>query len=203
MTRLEFFFEFASTYSYPAAMRIEALATQYGVDVVWTPFLLGPLFHEQQGLRDSPFNVVPEKGRYMWRDMERVCAAEELPFRRPRTFPQNGLLAARCAVSLPQRERSAFARAVYRANFADGRDISDVSELAELAGLSIEDVTTRSEDPDTKQKLRENTERAKAYGIFGAPSFVTADQELFWGNDRIEQALTWACSTAERKTELA
>jgi len=57
-------------------------------------FLLGPIF-SAQGWNDSPFNVYPAKGRYMWRDLERVCAKHGLPLRRPSAFPRNGLLAAR------------------------------------------------------------------------------------------------------------
>ena len=68
---VEFWFEFASTYSYPAAMRIEAVAARDDVTVVWRPFLLGPVF-AAQGWKDSPFNIYPAKGRYMWRDLERV-----------------------------------------------------------------------------------------------------------------------------------
>ena len=73
MPRLEFWFEFASTYSYPAAMRIEKLAHAAGVAVHWNVFLLGPIFREQ-GWKDSPFNIFPAKGKYMWRDLQRTCA---------------------------------------------------------------------------------------------------------------------------------
>jgi 2-hydroxychromene-2-carboxylate isomerase len=79
---MEFWFEFASTYSYPAALRIEALASAAGVAVEWRPFLLGPIFREQ-GWDDSPFNLYPAKGRYMWRDLERVCAQLAIPLQRP------------------------------------------------------------------------------------------------------------------------
>ena len=92
--KLQFWFEFASTYSYPAVMRIDKAAAR-GVEVEWRPFLLGPLFHAQQGLKDSPFNAVPIKGSYMWRDVERICEKHNLPFKRPGRFPQNGLMAAR------------------------------------------------------------------------------------------------------------
>src|SRR4051794_30007865 len=70
MPSAEFWYEFASTYSYPAALRVAALADARGVSLVWRPFLLGPIFFAQ-GWRDSPFNVYPAKGRYMWRDLER------------------------------------------------------------------------------------------------------------------------------------
>jgi 2-hydroxychromene-2-carboxylate isomerase len=90
---LEFWFEFASTYSYPAAMRVEAAARAAGVPLAWRPFLVGPIFRAQ-GWNDSPFNIYPAKGRYMWRDLERICAQLGLPLRRPSAFPRNGLLAA-------------------------------------------------------------------------------------------------------------
>src|SRR6478609_629144 len=124
MPRLDFWYEFASTYSYPAAMRIEALAAPRGVTVRWRPFLLGPLF-AAQGWRDSPFNIYPVKGRYMWRDLERVCDALNLPLKPPDPFPQNSLLAARVAMALPQSLRGSFSRAVYAAQFGQGRTISD------------------------------------------------------------------------------
>ncbi len=95
---IQFWFEFASTYSYPAAMRIEAAAKARGVVVEWRPFLLGPVF-ASQGWQDSPFNIYPTKGKYMVRDLERTCAALDLPFTMPNPFPQNGLLCARIAAA--------------------------------------------------------------------------------------------------------
>src|SRR6201988_3639067 len=94
---LDFWFEFASTYSYPAAMRIAPLAAATGVTVRYRPFLLGPIF-KAQGWDSSPFNVYAAKGRHMWRDLERLCADLALPFRRPELFPQSSLLAARVAL---------------------------------------------------------------------------------------------------------
>src|SRR6187401_1475696 len=99
---IEFFYEFASTYSYPAALTIEALAVETQVAVRYRPFLLGPAF-AAQGLHDSPFNLYPAKGRYMWRDLERICEVQEVPFRRPSQFPRNGLLPARVACTLDRK----------------------------------------------------------------------------------------------------
>jgi 2-hydroxychromene-2-carboxylate isomerase len=127
---VEFWFEFASTYSYPAASRIEAAAAAAGVPLVWRPFLLGPIFG-RQGWNDSPFNIYPAKGRYMWRDLARICERHRLPLRRPSRFPRNGLLPARVALlgsGAPW--GPAFVRAVYRANFAEDREISDPAVVA-------------------------------------------------------------------------
>jgi len=98
---LDFWFDFASTYSYPSAMRIGVLAARSGVRVNFRPFLLGPIF-KAQGWTTSPFNLYPGKGRHMWRDLERICADLGLPFRRPDPFPQNSLLAARVALAWVQ-----------------------------------------------------------------------------------------------------
>jgi 2-hydroxychromene-2-carboxylate isomerase len=191
---LHFWFEFASTYSYLAAWRVEAEARARSVEVRWEPFLLGPIF-AAQGWKDSPFNIYPVKGRYMWRDMERLCAAQGLPLRRPSVFPRNGLLAARVSCAA-QREPwlPGFVRAVYRANFGEDREISApeiVGELLKAQDLAADEWLARAKAPETKQRLREQTERAIALGIFGAPSF-TVGEELFWGGDRLTQALEFA-----------
>jgi 2-hydroxychromene-2-carboxylate isomerase len=192
---LDFWFEFASTYSYPAAMRIAALAKREGVTVRWRPFLLGPIF-KAQGRSTSPFNVHPDKGRYMWRDLQRICDALHLPFVKPEAFPQNTLLAARVAlVGLAQNWGEDFCRAVYSAEFGDGRNIGETQVIADILGALGQDadaVLAQTQSDDGKAALRTQTEEAARLCIFGAPSFVTADGELFWGNDRLEAALDWA-----------
>ena len=193
---IEFWYEFASTYSYPAAMRVERMAEAAGVRVEWKPFLLGPLFHAQQGLTDSPFNVFPVKGQYMWRDLARVCAEEGLPLNHPSQFPRNTLLAARVAVAgLDDGWTADFSRKVYEANFVADQDISSPEVLAPLiaeAGGSPDAVLEAAQSEAVKARLKEHVNMARARGVFGSPSFITADGELFWGNDRLEQALHWA-----------
>jgi 2-hydroxychromene-2-carboxylate isomerase len=191
---IDFWFEFASTYSYLAVSRIEQAAHGAGVVVMWRPFLLGPIF-KAQGWNDSPFNVYPVKGKYMWRDMERLCARYGLPLVRPSQFPRNGLLAAR--VTLAGGDAGwvpAFVRRTYRANFAEDRDIADPTVLGELlrdVGADPTATLAAAGTDDVKERLRLNTDQAQRLGIFGAPSFVVRG-ELFWGNDRLEDALEWA-----------
>jgi 2-hydroxychromene-2-carboxylate isomerase len=193
---LEFWFEFGSTYSYLSAARIEAAAASAGVRVRWEPFLLGPIFAEQ-GWDDSPFNVYPGKGRYMWRDMERLASAQGLPFAKPSRFPRNGVAASRVACVAQATSEPwlpGFVRAVFRANFAEGRAIGDAAEVRSILdalGLPGARIVEMSEAPENRGRLREQTRRAAGLGIFGAPSFV-AGGELFWGNGRLEDALEWA-----------
>jgi 2-hydroxychromene-2-carboxylate isomerase len=190
----EFWYEFASTYSYPAALRVAELADERGVSLVWRPFLLGPIFFAQ-GWRDSPFNVYPAKGRYMWRDLERTCGAMGVPLKRPEPFPQPSLLAARVALALEDPERSDFSRRVFVAEFGEGLPIGDRATLgALLEECGVEPAATfeRAQGHANKARLKAECARATEIGIFGAPCLVTADGEVFWGNDRLEQGLDWA-----------
>ena len=191
---IEFWFDFASTYSYPAAMRIESLAARENIDVVWRPFLLGAIFNGQ-GMNDSPFNIYPAKGEYMWKDLSRVCGDLQLPFTRPDVFPRNGLLAARVTrrfCDFPW--VSKFVRSVYSANFERNEDIAS-PEIIEscLASIGVDTTSIMKEavSHESKAMLREQTDEAGRRGIFGAPSFYVGS-ELFWGNDRLERAIQWA-----------
>src|SRR5262245_2724140 len=174
--QLEFWYEFASTYSYLSAVRIEALAAAAGVDILWKPFLLGPIFRAQ-GWDSSPFNIYPAKGKHMVRDMERLTAARGLPFKLPTPFPQNSLHAARLAlIGHTEGWGVAFTRAVYEAEFAAGADIGDkrvLTGLLKRLGLDADALLERSATPENKDRLRQQTEEAQELGIFGAPSFLT------------------------------
>ncbi|MGD1953999.1 MAG: 2-hydroxychromene-2-carboxylate isomerase [Sphingomonadales bacterium] len=198
---LYFWFEFASTYSYVTAMRIEAEAEKYGVHVIWKPFLLGPIF-AKQGWNTSPFNIYEAKGRYMWRDLARLCAKHQLPLHPSvltgiKPFPQNGLLAARVALAALQQDwGEAFCRQVFAAQFAHGLDIAEpdvVAKCIEEVGGDAEAYMAAAKEEEWKQTLRRRVEEAQHLGIFGAPSLVVGE-ELFWGDDRLQDALDWACS---------
>jgi len=193
MPPLDFWFDFASTYSYVAAMRVEEAAARAGVAVRWRAFLLGPLFAEQQGIQDSPFNVNPVRGRYMWRDLERLCARHRLPWRKPSAFPRRSVLAAKVACAAGAEPwLPAFCRAVFTANFAEDRDIEDravLSSALERLGQDAAAVLARAGAPGGG--LRARVDEARRLGLFGAPTF-TCGGELFFGQDRMDEALEWA-----------
>ena len=193
MKAIEFWFDFASPYSYLAAERIEALCAKSELSVHWRPFLLGPIFRSF-GWETSPFVLQKEKGAHMWIDMERQCRKYGLAWTRPSSFPRGGILASRVALLLERSGRAApFCRAVMRQNFAQDRDIGDrevvAAALAEI-GETGQVIEAASRD-EIKSALREETDLAKQKGIFGAPSFFV-DDEMFWGNDRLEDAIARA-----------
>lgn len=192
--KVTFFYEFASTYSYLSVVRIGDAASAAGIEVIWRPFLLGPIF-KAQGWSDSPFNIYPAKGRYMVRDITRIAAERGRTFRMPATFPVNGLIAARLALAVGDENIATFTERTFVAQFERGADISDravLSAIIEDLGLDSDAAFAKATSPEIKDALRETSDRAAALGIFGAPSFITEDGELFWGDDRLDQALRWA-----------
>ncbi len=194
MPRIDFWYDPASSYSFLSALRIEEMTRQAGVGLIWRPFLLGPIFKEQ-GWTTSPFNLYPAKGRYMVRDIERIAASRGLGFHLPAVFPANSLKAARTAmVGAEDGWIAPFTRALFTAQFVDRADISDQKVLERILddlGLDATAVLRQTESLDLKQKLKDQTAEAARLGVFGAPTF-TAHDEIFWGDDRLEQALDWA-----------
>jgi 2-hydroxychromene-2-carboxylate isomerase len=138
----------------------------------------------------------------MWRDVERLCAKYHIPFTKPSRFPRNGLLAARIAclaTGTSERWLPEFVRAVFRANFAEDREIGEAVEIRSILdalGRPGARLVEQGQAPENKLRLRQQTRRAVKLGIFGAPSFVVGE-ELFWGDDRLEDALVWASSRTD------
>ncbi|MED5594463.1 2-hydroxychromene-2-carboxylate isomerase [Janthinobacterium sp. P210006] len=196
MATLEFWFDFGSNYSYLSAMRIEALAREKKVQVIWKPFLLGVVF-KALGWETSPFVLQKIKGDYTWRDMARQCDKYGLPWRQPAAFPRTALLPMRVAlVGADQGWIAPFARRMMTMNFAEDRDIDSLEAVSEaLAGLGLDAgaIVALALTPDNKLRLRRQTQQAQALHLFGAPSFLSGG-ELFWGNDRLDDALAHAAA---------
>ena len=193
---LTFWFEFASTYSYLSAMRIDTAAKAAGVTVNWQPFMLGPIF-AAQGWTDSPFNLYPAKGAFMWRDMERRTAKLGLPFQRPPNFPQHTLLAARVALQALDTDKGTdFCTSLFKAQFQQGQNLADPDVIARaLTACDLpRSLISTANTPEVKTTLKHSVDQAIAHGLFGAPSF-TIGAELFWGDDQLEDALSFAKRT--------
>jgi 2-hydroxychromene-2-carboxylate isomerase len=172
------------------------VAAPAGLRIVWRPFLLGPIFqrraHNPSVFQDAP----PPEARYRQRDVERLCADYGLTLTWPSRYPRTSLLAARIALLAADEGWAApFTKAVYHASFAEDRDIAAEPVVAEiLSGLghAPAPLIARATTPDNKARLAAQVDAAIAAGIFGAPSFIIPSGELFWGNDRLEQAIAWA-----------
>jgi 2-hydroxychromene-2-carboxylate isomerase len=146
----------------------------------------------------------PQKGAYVWDDMRRQCAKYAIPWQRPSVFPRSAILATRVALHGARAPWIGdFVKAIMRANFARDEDISSeahvIDALRELA-LPANAIVADCQNEANKPRLRDQTERAKALGIFGAPTFFVGS-EMFWGNDRLDDALELASRKPVRSTE--
>ena len=200
LPEIEFWFEFASNYSYLSVMRIEELARLYQVKIKWRPFLLGPIF-KSLGWNTSPFVRQKNKGDYVWQDMARQAKKYGLAWTQPTQFPRSALLPMRVAAAYKDASWIAeFCRAIMHINFVRDRDIDSATVVHQvLTDLALDAnlILRNMESDENKIKLRQQTELAKMKKIFGAPSFIVEGQ-LFWGDDRLEDALHFARGVYER-----
>ncbi len=201
MVEIEFWYEFASPYAYLAATRLDRLVAGTPLRPVWRPLLLGPIFARRPG-HASPFQEpAPAEAAYRRRDAERCAVAQGTVLRWPSHYPRSSLLAARVALlGGDEGWIVPFSRAVYHASFVEDRDIAataTVGDILEGMGLPAAAIIARATRPEHKARLAAAVEEAVAKGIFGAPSLVAAG-EVFWGNDRMEQAIDWALHPARR-----
>ena len=186
---VEFFFDFSSAYSYIGHYRITQLALQHGLTVRWCPIALGILFKARGHAPPSPES---DLGRYIWHDVERCAKECGLPWQWPTPFPFNSLSAARIfhyLASTAPEQAEPWARAVFRAAYAEGRDCSSPDTLLQLAhslGLDGAVLLAAAAEPTAKQALQRATEEAATRGVFGAPTFFF-EGEMYWGADRIDQ----------------
>jgi 2-hydroxychromene-2-carboxylate isomerase len=190
---IDFYFDFSSPYGYFAAEKIEALAARHGRAVNWRPTLLGAVFRITG---QQPLPNIPMKGDYAKRDILRSARWYGVPFRFPAKFPINTV--APCRAFYWVREQDAalakkLALALYRAYFAQDRDISSPAVICEVAaqtGVNATALGSALDDPAVKERTRTEVDAAIARGVFGSP-YIVIDGEPFWGADRLDQAERW------------
>ena len=193
MKPIDFYFDFSSPYGYLASEKIEALAARYGRTVAWHPMLLGVVF-KQTGA--APLTEVPVKGPYSKHDFARSARFHGIPFNMPPVFPIPAQAPSRIvlwAESQKAGDGARIAKALYRAFFVDGRDVSKPEVAAAVAGehgLDAAQARAAIDDPAWKDALKREVEGAVAAGVFGSP-FALVDGEPFWGLDRFDQLERW------------
>jgi 2-hydroxychromene-2-carboxylate isomerase len=174
-------------------MRAEDAAARAGMTLAWRPFNVREIMIEQNNV---PFRGKPVKARYMWRDIERRAGRHGLPFAGEPPYPVDpDLLANRVGtVAAIEGWCPSFTRALYRDWFLDRRAPGDAAGLSAILrglGRDADAVLAAADGPAVRQRYAAETDAARSLGIFGSPSFV-ADGEVFWGDDRMEDAFDWA-----------
>jgi 2-hydroxychromene-2-carboxylate isomerase len=194
-TELNFFFFFGSTHSYLSVMRIEESAARFGVPVNWRPFSVRALMGEQ----GNTFHHVAPRVAYMWRDIERRAAEHGLPYVRPPIWPTDpDELANRVGiVAASEGWCPAYSKASFRSWYLDGAQLGEIKALSAVLrqlGKDPEAVIAHANSPAVQARYEVETDVARRLGVFGVPTFAV-ENEIFWGDDRLEQALTWANGT--------
>ena len=191
---IEFFFDFASPYAYLASTQIEAIAARHGRAVSWKPMLLGAVF---KVVGTAPLTTVPLKSDYSKHDFDRTARDFGVALDLPDGFPHNTVAAARAyywAEEHASDKAVALLKALFKAYFNEGRDISQAAVIAEVAqsvGIDGAAISDGIQQPEIKEKLKEITNDAiHNRGVFGAP-FIFVDGEPFWGCDRLAQVDRW------------
>jgi len=190
---IEFYFDFASPYSYIALPSLEALAAKYQRSIAYRPMLLGAAFKVSgQGV----LTEIPLKGEYSKRDFLRSARFHGVEFKMPSTFPLGTVNTARALLWLQatgSAKVAAFVQRAFRAYFVEDRNINDplvIGEIAAELGIDAKAMLAALQDPAIKDKLKALVDAAIARGVFGAP-FIFVDGEPFWGHDRLAQAERW------------
>ena len=190
---VDFYFEFSSPYGYIAVELAEDLERRIGRPIKWRPILLGPVF---KITGQPPLVDIPMKGDYARRDFARSARQHGIQYRHPAKFPIGTVAALRAFYWLDDRDPAmarALAKALYRAFFIDGIDISApaaVVEIAKAVGADGAALAAALDDPALKERAKGKVESAIAAGVFGSPYFVV-EGEPFWGVDRIPMLEQW------------
>ena len=189
---IDFWFTMGSTYSYLSVMRLGEVERASGIRFNWRPFHLLIILQE---MKHVPFADKPAKAAYMWRDIERRAAMYGIPASLPAPYPAKQSIVANLVATVGMRQGwgADFVRAAYRRWFQLGQETGsepNVSESLRDIGQEPQSVLASANAADTKNVLMAETDVARELGIFGSPTFAIG-QELFWGDDRLEDAISW------------
>lgn len=189
--QIEFWYDFASPWTYLASTQVENIVRRAGGELVWRPMLLGAVF-KQVGTPDVPALAMPEpKRNYYSRELSVWAEHWNVPFVFTTRFPMRTVTALRLALLAGDRI-APLSHALFKALWVDDRDISDPAELADILsaeGFDAGPMLEQTKQPEAKQKLIDATSEAVERGVFGAPTFIVKHPEgdvLFWGQDRLE-----------------
>lgn len=193
MKTFDFWFSIGSTYSFLTVHRIDEAAMEAGVHVTWRPFSVRVLMQEMD---NSPFAGKPAKERYMWRDLQRRAERLGIKLDVPVAYPLEHFDRANRIAILASQEGwcESYVKATYRYWMLEGMPAGDEPNLRacfEDLDQAYERVVEAAASDAIDEAYRTATAEARELGIFGSPSFVVDGAELFWGDDRLEDAITY------------
>jgi len=174
-------------------MRLDAVARDTGATFNWRPFNVREMMMAQNNI---PFANKPAKAAYMWRDIERRAAKYGLSPKLPAPYPLENLALANqvALVGMDEGWGVLYVIETYRRWFEQGEPAGNEPNLSAslvAAGQDPARVLALAESEEGVAALAAATAKAEGLGLFGVPAFVV-DGEVFWGDDRLEDAISWA-----------
>ena len=193
MKEIEFWFSIGSTYTYLSVSRLKEVERKFEVSFSWQPFSVRKIMREMDNVPFPPTKQA--KVDYMWRDIQRRARGYGFEARVPAPYPLKEFdLANRIAVlGMQEGWCSNYVQATYRRWFLELLEPGsepNVSESLREIGQDPERILELATGEETGEVYSCQTESAQSKGIFGSPSFIV-DGELFWGDDRLEDAVSW------------
>ena len=194
MADVDFFFSIGSTYTYLSVTRILDIEKKHQIKFNWKPFSVREIMKEMNNIPFPKDKI--NKVNYMWRDIERRAEGYGFSAKTPVPYPLSEFdLANQIAILGLDKEWGVnFVIQTYKKWFQEKKEPAiepSISEVCEELGLIKNDIINDAQTEIVKNKYRQNTNLAREYKIFGSPSFVV-NNELFWGDDRMEDAIKWS-----------
>ena len=194
MRKIEFWYSIGSTYTYLSTQRLAQIETVNEVVFEWCPFSVRSRMIEMENV---PFMAEKKRDKidYMWRDVQRRANFYGFNAKVPAPYPLKEFDLANKVAILGKDHGwiKEYTILTYKKWFLDhlepGSEPNLSSTLKEI-GLDSDNVIKQAQTDEIEQKYLKNTEMAKNKGIFGSPTFIV-ENEVFWGDDRCEDAIKW------------
>jgi 2-hydroxychromene-2-carboxylate isomerase len=194
MKDIDFYFSIGSTYTYLSVTRILDVEKKHQIKFNWKPFSVRMIMKEMNNIPFPKDKI--NKVNYMWRDIERRAEGYKFFAKTPVPYPLSEFdLANQIAIlGLKMGWGVDYVRLTYKKWFQEGKEPvvePSISEVCKELGLNKDEIITESKTKEIKDEYFSNTDAARENKVFGSPSFIV-DNELFWGDDRMEDAIEWS-----------
>ncbi|MBV1904217.1 MAG: 2-hydroxychromene-2-carboxylate isomerase [Marinosulfonomonas sp.] len=189
MAHIDYFFATVSPFSYLAGKRLEEIAGKHGASVTYKPLDIMGLFGRTGGTMLQDRHV--SRLQYRAQELARQSANTGLSLNmKPMYFPANpapssyAIIAAQAAGGGDMAE---LVHSILRACWAEEKNIADddvIKACLEAAGFdpSLADSGMLA----GAETYGANLEEAANRGVFGAPFYITDQDQRFWGQDRLD-----------------
>jgi 2-hydroxychromene-2-carboxylate isomerase len=186
---VEVFYCCSCPWTYLAFGRVQETAQRTGARITWRPVLVDWVHHvANRAFPGSRTDPNPRKAAYQAKDLQDWARFCGVPIRQPQPSPitpehaqRGAIVAARRGALVP------YATAVFRAYFAESRNIAElpvVMDVAAGAGLGDEAFAAELASAETLARLRQNCDELVARGGFGSPTMFVGN-DMYFGNDRM------------------